>query len=63
MLKLTRTNAASKDFTYLVKFLDEDLALRDGNENLFYAQYNKIDNIRHAVVAYEGYLSVACGTI
>jgi GNAT superfamily N-acetyltransferase len=46
-----------------VQLLDQDLLVRDGTEQGFYAQFNKLDNIRHTVVAYEGTKPVACGAI
>ena len=63
MIQLTRTNSENKDFIKLVRDLDADLAERDGNEHLFYAQFNKIDTIRFAVVAYENNIPVGCGAI
>ena len=53
MPELRRTNSDDQDFIALVRLLDADLARRDGNEHSFYSQFNKIDKIRHAVVAYE----------
>ena len=50
MHKLIRTNSQNKDFVDLVKLLDEDLAKRDGEDHSFYAQYNKLDKIKHALV-------------
>lgn len=47
----------------LVKYLDADLAVRDGDEHAFYSQFNKIDRIRHAVVAYADSTPVGCGAI
>lgn len=63
MLQLRRTNSEDPDFIALVRLLDADLAERDGSEHAFYAQFNKIDMIRHAVVAYEQDEPVACGAI
>lgn len=42
---------------------DEDLQIRDGDEHSFYAQFNKVDKIRHVVVAYENGEAVGCGAI
>ncbi len=53
MTKLIRTNSDNKDFISLVKKLDDDLAKRDGSDNAFYSQFNKIDKIKFAFVAYE----------
>ena len=60
-MKFIRTDSDNPDFIYLVRQLDEDLAVRDGNEHEFYAQFNKIDAIRHVVVAYLNGQPVSCG--
>jgi putative acetyltransferase len=62
-LKIIRTDSDNPDFIALVKLLDADLAERDGSEHDFYAQFNKIDKIKHAVVAYENDLPVSCGAV
>jgi putative acetyltransferase len=46
-----------------VKQLDEDLLIRNGIDQEFYLQFNKIDIIKHAVVAYEKNEPVGCGAI
>lgn len=61
MLHLLRTDSAHPDFRALVRLLDEDLAVRDGAEHGFYAQFNKIDAIRHVVLAYLAGEAVGCG--
>jgi len=61
MISLIRTDATDPDFSLLVRHLDADLATRDGNEHGFYAQFNKIDFLRHVVLAYEENVPVACG--
>ncbi len=63
MLTLLRTNASSPDFRELVKLLDADLAIRDGDEHPFFAQFNKLDAIPWMVVAYENGVPVGCGAI
>ncbi|PWS32754.1 GNAT family N-acetyltransferase [Pedobacter paludis] len=62
-LTLIRTNSEHTDFKKLVVLLDKDLAIRDGEEHAFYAQYNKIDAIKEVVVAYQNNIPVACGAI
>lgn len=62
-IKLTRTNSDDTDFRELVALLDRDLLIRDGDEHSFYAQFNKIDRIRHVVVAYEDGEAVGCGAV
>lgn len=61
MLKIERANSDDKNFRSLVALLDEDLSRRDGDEHGFYAQFNKLDSIRNAVVAYENEKAVGCG--
>jgi putative acetyltransferase len=61
MLHLVRVTSEDTDFQQLVQLLDRDLAQRDGDEHAFYAQFNKIDLLKHAVVAYAGDEPVGCG--
>ncbi|HVG15693.1 MAG TPA: GNAT family N-acetyltransferase [Chitinophagaceae bacterium] len=63
MTELLRTNSDHQDFIQLVKYLDADLAHRDGKDHSFYAQYNKINAIRHTVIAYENDRPIGCGAI
>jgi putative acetyltransferase len=58
---LKRTSSADIDFQNLVNLLDKDLAIRNGEVNAFYVQFNKIDDIRNVVVYYEGDMAVGCG--
>jgi len=61
MVHLIRTNSNHPDFQKLVVLLDQDLAVRDGAEHAFYAQFNKSDLILHTVVACVDEVPVACG--
>lgn len=63
MIFLKRTDSTDPDFIELVRHLDADLAEKDGKEHSFYAQFNKIDHIRHVVVAYDEDRAVGCGAI
>ncbi len=63
MIRIIRTNSENRDFIQLVKHLDIDLAERDGKDHSFYAQFNKIDQIKYVVVAYEDDKPVGCGAI
>ena len=63
MIKLLRTSAVNVDFIELVKFLDADLKIRDGEEHPFYNQFNKLDTIKHVIVGYDNEMPVACGAI
>lgn len=61
MLKIIRTDSNNKDFQELVRLLDEDLMIRDGAEHSFFAQFNKLDSIKHVVLAYDDEHAVGCG--
>ncbi len=63
MIRIVRTDPENRDFIELVKYLDADLAERDGEEHSFYAQFNKIAPIKYAVVTYENKKPLGCGAI
>ncbi len=63
MIILQKTNAENSDFISLVKMLDKDLAIRDGDDHPFYDQFNKVDTIKYVIVAYDENMAVGCGAI
>ncbi len=63
MIGLVRTNSDNLDFRELVRLLDAELAIRDGDEYSFYAQFSRLDAIREVVVAYENEKAVGCGAL
>jgi GNAT superfamily N-acetyltransferase len=63
MITLIRTNSENSDFRVLVKFLDAELAITDGEEHLFYSQFNKIDKIKYVVIAFENDKAMGCGAL
>lgn len=63
MIKLVRTTSEDENFRELVKLLDADLALRDGEEYSFYAQFNAIAALNHALVLFVDEKPVSCGAI
>lgn len=58
-----RTDHTNPDFRALVTLLDRDLAIRDGADHSWFAQFNKIDQIRHCIVGYLENVPVSCGAI
>ena len=42
---IIRTSSDHSDFIQLVRLLDADLKIRDGDEHAFYDQFNKIQHI------------------
>jgi len=64
MITLKRTSSENLDFHSLVVSLDADLKIRDGEDHLFYSQYNKIDRIKFVVIAYDkDKTPIGCGAI
>lgn len=61
MVTFKRTDSSDGYFRSLVALLDADLAIRDGADHAFYSQFNKIQNIRNAIVCYTAGRPVACG--
>lgn len=61
MNHLKRTTSADPDFQALVKLLDKELAIRDGDEHSFYNQFNSIVQLAHVVVLYNGNIALGCG--
>lgn len=60
-LETKRVNSTDTDFIALVKKLDEDLAIRDGEDHSFYAQYNGIENLNNAIVTILENDAIGCG--
>ena len=58
-----RTDASHPDFRDLVKWLDQELADRDGEDHAFYHQFNTIEALKHVVVLYKDNVPVGCGAI
>ena len=56
-----RTTSDDSNFLHLVALLDEDLAIRDGEDHAFYAQFDTLDHIKNSIVCYHGDLAVGCG--
>lgn len=61
MLNIKRTSIDNKDFQKLVVLLDEDLAIRDGENHDFYAQFDKVDKINNVIICYQDEIAVGCG--
>ena len=63
MLSLVRTDSSNPDFIALAKLLDEELAFLDGEDHAFYAQFNKTNLLKYAIVLYENEIPVSCGAL
>lgn len=62
MITLKRTDATDSDFIFLVEKLNAYLKIIDGEDHLFYNQYNNIDVIKNVILAYIDNIPVGCGT-
>lgn len=56
-----RTDAEDPAFIALVAELDKDLAIRDGQDHAFFAQFNKLHDIKHVVIVRDTSGPVGCG--
>ena len=61
MIKIIRTTPENADFQKLIALLDIDIQERDGEDHVFFAQFNKTDNIKNAIVIYDDQIAVGCG--
>jgi len=61
MFLLQRTDSDNVYFREIVAMLDAFLAERDGRDHAFYAQFNKLDGIKNAVVCFDDDEPVGCG--
>ena len=61
MITVTRTTSDNQDFEKLVTELDAYLAILDGEDHAFYAQFNKSSALKNAVIAYEKETAVGIG--
>lgn len=60
-IQIIRTTSENPDFNRLVAALDDDLYQRNGEAQLKYRPYNKVDMIKHVVVVYVDGKPVGCG--
>lgn len=63
MVTLKRTNSEDPDLSLLIKQLDAELAVTDGDDHAFYDQFNKLDTIKNFIILYQDELPVGCGAL
>lgn len=63
MVQLIKTNSTNNDFIQLVRLLDAELAIKDGDDHAFYHQFNGITNLNFVIVAYKNEQAIGCGAI
>jgi len=62
-LELVKTNSQNLDFSQLIVKLDANLANRNGEMQEYFNQFNKVDSIKHVIIAYINGIAVGCGAI
>lgn len=60
-MNIIRTTSENPDFQNLVTALDKVLAILDGEDHAFYAQFNKTDHLKNVVVCYDSNEAIGCG--
>lgn len=61
MISIVRTTSDNKDFENLVIELDAYLRILDGDDHEFYAQFNKTNLLKNALICYENDIAVGIG--
>lgn len=61
MISIVRTTSDNKDFGALVIQLDAYLRILDGDDHEFYAQFNKTNLLKNALICYENEVAVGIG--
>ena len=61
MITIKRTTSDNEDFGNLVVQLDAYLRVLDGEDHAFYAQFNKSNLLKNAVICYENDTAVGIG--
>lgn len=61
MFDETRTDSSHKDFIKLVRALDAELDIYNGDNNDFYSQFNTVSSLKNTIVLHESHLPIACG--
>lgn len=60
-LTIKRTQSSHLDFITLVNELNAELAEMNGEEDRFFNQFNKVNNLQHVAIAYLNDDAIACG--
>lgn len=60
-IDILKTDANNPHFQNLVRELDYYLAEMDGEDHSFYAQYNKLNDIKNCIILFCDGVAVSCG--
>ena len=62
-IEIKKTDCTNLDFQSLVRLLDEDLVIRDGDDHDFYHPFYGIDTLRHCLLLLKNEKAVGGGVI
>ena len=60
-IDILKTEATNPHFQNLVRELDYYLALMDGEDHSFFAQYNQLNDIKNCIILFCDGVAVSCG--
>lgn len=60
-IRLQRTHSNNKYFKQLEQALERELSIRDGEEQEYYAELNRIDFMEHVIITLQHQKIVGCG--
>lgn len=60
-IDILKTEATNPHFQNLVRELDYYLAVMDGEDHSFYAQYNQLNDIKNCIILFCDGVAVSCG--
>ncbi len=61
MATICRTNSSDSAFIAVVKKLDKELAIHNGEQNDFYSQFNGIEALQNCVIAVDNDIPIGSG--
>lgn len=61
-IEIKKTDCTNLDFQSLVRLLDADLVIRDGDDHDFYHPFNGVDTLRHCLLLLKNEKAVGCGS-
>ncbi len=61
MINYKRTNSSNPHFQELIRQLDADLTVTNGDEQAKFADFNRVDKVKWVIVAYHKNQPIGCG--
>lgn len=61
MINYKRTNSSNPHFQQLIRELDADLTVTNGDEQAKFAEFNQVDKVKWVIVAYHNNQPIGCG--